>query len=175
MPYLEEKYDVVIVGAGPAGLFCAYELIEKNNKLKIALVDKGRRAETRMCPMKVNGGKCVNCPTCQILSGYGGAGTFSDGKLNFIPKLGKSDLFKYMSESEAYKIIDDTEEIFNKFDMDAEVFPSNMEEAKKLEKEITKTGARLLIIKNKTHYYVLYSFTIPMYVLMNRTNVLFVI
>ena len=54
-----KKYDVVIVGAGPAGLFCAYELIEKNSKLKIALVDKGRRAETRMCPMKVNGGKGI--------------------------------------------------------------------------------------------------------------------
>ena len=51
-----KKYDVVIVGAGPAGLFTAYELIEKNSKLKVALIDKGRRAETRMCPMKVNGG-----------------------------------------------------------------------------------------------------------------------
>ena len=144
-----KKYDVVIVGAGPAGLFCAYELIEKNNKLKIALIDKGRRAETRMCPMKVNGGKCLNCNPCQIMSGYGGAGTFSDGKLNFIPKLGKSDLFKYMSQSEAYKIIDDTEEIFTKFKMDSEVYPSNMDEAKEIEKEVAKTGARLLIIKQK--------------------------
>ena len=144
-----KKYDVVIVGAGPAGLFCAYELIEKNSKLKIALVDKGRRAETRMCPMKVNGGKCVNCPTCQILSGYGGAGTFSDGKLNFIPKLGKSDLFKYMSQSEAYELIDDTEKIFNKFNMDAEVYPSNMDEAEEIKKEVAKTGARLLLIKQK--------------------------
>ena len=144
-----KKYDVVIVGAGPAGLFCAYELIEKNSKLKIALVDKGRRAETRMCPMKVNGGKCVNCPTCQILSGYGGAGTFSDGKLNFIPKLGKSDLFKYMSQSEAYELIDDTEKIFNKFKMDSEVYPSNMEEAEQIKKEVAKTGARLLVIKQK--------------------------
>lgn len=144
-----KKYDVVIVGAGPAGLFCAYELIEKNNKLKIALVDKGRRAETRMCPMKVNGGKCVNCPTCQILSGYGGAGTFSDGKLNFIPKLGKSDLFKYMSQSEAYELIDDTEKIFNKFNMDAEVYPSNMDEAEEIKKDVAKTGARLLLIKQK--------------------------
>ena len=144
-----KKYDVVIVGAGPAGLFCAYELIENNSKLKVALIDKGRRAETRMCPMKVNGGKCVNCPTCQILSGYGGAGTFSDGKLNFIPKLGKSDLFKYMTQSEAYELIDDTEKIFNKFKMDAEVYPSNMDEAEEIKKDVAKTGARLLLIKQK--------------------------
>ena len=144
-----KKYDVVIVGAGPAGLFCAYELIENNEKLKIALIDKGKRAETRMCPMKVNGGKCVNCPTCQILSGYGGAGTFSDGKLNFIPKLGKSDLFKYMSQSEAYELIDDTEKIFNKFKMDSDIYPSNMDEANQIKKDVAKTGARLLIIKQK--------------------------
>ncbi|NLC47920.1 MAG: FAD-binding protein [Tenericutes bacterium] len=144
-----KKYDVIIVGAGPAGLFCAYELIEKNNKLKIALLDKGLRAETRMCPMKINGGTCINCPTCQILSGFGGAGTFSDGKLNFIPKLGKSDLFKYMSQSEAYSIIDDTEEIFTKFKMDSDIYPSNMDEAIKIKKEVAKSGARLLIIKQK--------------------------
>jgi len=144
-----KKYDVVIIGAGPAGLFCAYELIENNSKLKVALVDKGRRAETRMCPMKVNGGKCVNCKTCQILSGYGGAGTFSDGKLNFIPKLGKSDLFKYMSQTEAYNIIDDTEKIFTKFNMDSDIYPSNMEEAEEIKKEVARTGARLLVIKQK--------------------------
>ena len=144
-----KKYDVVIVGAGPAGLFCAYELINNNPKLKVALIDKGRKADTRMCPMKVNGGKCLNCNPCQIMSGYGGAGTFSDGKLNFIPKLGKSDLFKYMSQSEAYKLIDDTEEIFTKFKMDSEVYPSNMDEAKEIQKEVAKTGARLLIIKQK--------------------------
>ena len=144
-----KKYDVAIIGAGPAGLFCAYELKEKNSKLKVALIDKGHRAETRMCPMKVNGGKCVNCKVCQILSGYGGAGTFSDGKLNFIPKLGKSDLFKYMSQSEAYQIIDDTEEIFTKFKMDSDVYPSNMDEANQIKKEVAKAGARLLVIKQK--------------------------
>lgn len=144
-----KKYDVAIIGAGPAGLFCAYELKEKNPKIKVALIDKGHRAETRMCPMKVNGGKCVNCKVCQILSGYGGAGTFSDGKLNFIPKLGKSDLFKYMSQSEAYKLIDDTEEIFTKFKMDSDVYPSNMDEANQIKKEVAKTGARLLVIKQK--------------------------
>ena len=141
-------YDVIIVGAGPAGLFTAYELIENNPKLKILLLDKGKFANHRVCPMKKTG-KCANCNPCGILSGYGGAGTFSDGKLNFIPKLGKSDLFKYMSISDAYKIIDDTEEIFNKFGMDSDVYPTNMDEAKLIQEKIAKVGDNLLIIKQK--------------------------
>ncbi len=141
-------YDVIIVGAGPAGLFTAYELIENNPKLKILLLDKGKFANHRVCPMKKTG-KCANCNPCGILSGYGGAGTFSDGKLNFIPKLGKSDLFKYMSISDAYKIIDDTEEIFNKFGMDSDIYPTNMDEAKLIQEKIAKVGANLLIIKQK--------------------------
>ena len=141
-------YDVVIVGAGPAGLFSAYELIEKNKDLKICLIDQGKLAKNRVCPMKKTG-KCVNCQPCNILSGFGGAGTFSDGKLNFIPKLGKSDLFKYMSESEAYKIIDDTEQIFNKFGMDSEVYPKNTEKSEEIRRDVTVKGARLLLIKQK--------------------------
>ena len=141
--------DVVIVGAGPSGLFTAYELITKNKKLKVTILDEGRKVKTRVCPMNKLGVPCQNCNPCNILSGYGGAGTFSDGKLNFIPKLGKSDLTKYMPFSEANKLIDDTEEIFNKFGMDAEVYPSNMDEAEKIKKTVTVNGARLLIIKQK--------------------------
>ena len=85
--------------------------------------------------MNKNGIPCQNCNPCAILAGYGGAGTFSDGKLNFIPRLGKSDLTKYMSESEANLLIDETEEIFNKFKMDADVYPSNMDEAKQIKKK----------------------------------------
>ncbi len=143
------KYDVIIVGAGPAGLFSAYELITNNKKLKIALVDKGSSVAHRVCPMNKKGVPCQNCNPCAILSGYGGAGTFSDGKLNFIPKLGKSDLTKYMLESEANKLIDETEQIFNKFNMDAEVYPSNMDEAIEIRKRVAIAGARLLIIKQK--------------------------
>lgn len=142
-------YDVAIIGAGPAGLFTAYELITKNKDLKIVLLDRGRFAENRVCPMNIGKEKCLNCNPCSILSGYGGAGTFSDGKLNFIPKLGKSDLFKYMSISKANELIDDTEAIFNKFNMDAKVYPTNMEEARKIGDEITKVGANLLLIKQK--------------------------
>ena len=143
------KYDVIIIGAGPAGLFSAYELITKNKKLKIALLDKGSSVEHRICPMNKKGVSCQNCNPCAILAGYGGAGTFSDGKLNFIPRLGKSDLTKYMSESDACKLIDETEEIFNKFKMDADVYPSNMDEAIEIRKKVAIAGSKLLLIKQK--------------------------
>lgn len=142
-------YDVIIVGAGPAGLFAAYELISNNKKLKVAILDRGNDVKNRVCPMNKFGVPCKNCNPCAILSGYGGAGTFSDGKLNYIHKLGKSDLTKYMSESEAIKLIDDTEKIFNSFKMDAEVYPSNMKEAEEIKKKVTVAGAKLLIIKQK--------------------------
>lgn len=142
-------YDVVIIGAGPAGLFAAYELINKNSKLKICILDSGSKVPSRVCPMNKLGVKCQNCNPCAILSGYGGAGTFSDGKLNFIPKLGKSDLTKYMSESESYKLIDDVEKIFTNFKMDAEIYPSNMDEAKEIKKKVAISGAKLLLIKQK--------------------------
>ena len=142
-------YDVIIIGAGPAGLFSAYELISKNKNLKIAMLDKGFRVSRRVCPMNKNGVPCQNCNPCAILAGYGGAGTFSDGKLNFIPRLGKSDLTKYMTESTANRLIDETEEIFNKFKMDAEVYPSNMDEALEWKKKVAVAGAKLLVIKQK--------------------------
>ena len=143
------KYDVAIIGAGPAGLFAAYELITNNKDLKIVLMDRGFKVKNRVCPMNQRKIPCQNCNPCAILSGYGGAGTFSDGKLNFIPKLGKSDLTKYMLESEANKLIDETETIFTKFGMDAEVYPSNMDEANRIRKKVAIAGAKLLVIKQK--------------------------
>ena len=142
-------FDVVIIGAGPAGLFAAYELVNKKKDIKIAILDRGSFVKNRVCPMNKLGVPCKNCNPCAILSGYGGAGTFSDGKLNFIPKLGKSDLTKYMSESESYKLIDETEAIFNEFKMDADVYPSNMDEAEEIRKKVAVAGAKLLIIKQK--------------------------
>lgn len=142
-------YDVVIIGAGPAGLFSAYELITNNKNLKVLLLDQGKFAKNRVCPMNKNKIPCVNCNPCNIMAGYGGAGTFSDGKLNFVPKLGKSDLLKYMNEEEANTLIDDTEKIFNKFKMDSEVYPTNMEEAMEIKKKVALTGAKLMIIKQK--------------------------
>ena len=141
--------DVVIIGAGPAGLFASFELISKNPKLKVTLLDQGFLSSNRHCPMNEKKIPCANCNPCNIMAGFGGAGTFSDGKLNFIPKLGKSNLYKYMSISEAEELIDYTETIFNKFGMDSKVYPSNMDEALKIKENVAKCGANLLVIKQK--------------------------
>ena len=142
-------YDIIIIGAGPAGLFSAYRLLDKNKKLKVLLLDQGSFAKKRYCSMNAKKQACANCKPCNILSGFGGAGTFSDGKLNFVPKLGKSDLFKYMSEEEAYNLIDETEKVFKKFNMDSKVYPSDSKKAEEISKKVALTGARLMLIKQK--------------------------
>ena len=75
-------YDLVIVGAGPAGIFTALELVRKKSRKKILMVEKGNPVQGRRCPKNVTG-QCVNCkPYCHITTGFSGAGAFSDGKLN---------------------------------------------------------------------------------------------
>ena len=141
-------YDVIIVGAGPAGLFAAYEL-SKSKKMKILLLDQGRFAKNRLCPMNKKNIPCTNCQPCNILSSFGGAGTFSDGKLNFAPKIGKSDLMKYMHEEMAENLINETEEIFNHFGMDSKAYPTNLDEALAIKRKVAIIGANLMIIKQK--------------------------
>lgn len=78
-----KKYDVIIVGAGPGGIFSAYELVTNNSEIKVAVFEKGHLLEKRKCP--IDGDKvknCISCKTCSIMSGFGGAGAFSDGKYN---------------------------------------------------------------------------------------------
>jgi len=141
-----DEFDVIIVGAGPAGLFGAYYLAENSN-LSVLLLDKGAAPLKRKCPIKENG--CIKCKPCNILCGVGGAGLFSDGKLNFIHKLGKTDLTQFLPESEAKALIDETETIFNRFKMDGQVYPTDMERAHQIRKEARKSGIDLLIIKQK--------------------------
>ncbi|RPH40805.1 MAG: FAD-dependent oxidoreductase, partial [Desulfobulbaceae bacterium] len=139
-------YDVIIVGGGPAGLFAAYYLGE-HAKLDVLLIEKGKSPLKRKCPIKDSG--CIKCRPCNILCGIGGAGLFSDGKLNFIHKLGKTDLTQFMEVSDAVKLIDETEVIFNRFGMDGKVFPTDMEKAQDIRKQARKQGIDLLLIKQK--------------------------
>ena len=135
------KYDVIIVGAGPAGLFSAYYLCERSN-LKILLIEKGKVSLRRKCPITENE-NCINCRPCNILSGVGGAGLFSDGKLNYIHKLGKTDLTQFMSLKKAKALIDETEAIYNQFGMDGEVYPADLDTAKEIRKNAKKFGIDL--------------------------------
>lgn len=142
-----EVYDTIIVGGGPAGLFAGYYLCENSN-LRVLLIEQGKKPLKRNCPVKQTN-KCVHCEPCNILCGIGGAGLFSDGKLNYIHKLGKTDLTQFMSKDEAKALIDETEIIFNRFGMDGSIYPTDMEEARNIRKQAKRYGIDLLIIKQK--------------------------
>lgn len=105
------KYDVIIIGAGPGGIFSAYELIKRNEKLKIAVFESGYSLEKRRCP--IDGKKvksCVKCPVCAIMSGFGGAGAFSDGKYNITNDFGGT-LYEYIGRKEALSLMRYVDEI----------------------------------------------------------------
>ncbi|QTA85290.1 NAD(P)/FAD-dependent oxidoreductase [Desulfonema magnum] len=140
-------YDCIIVGGGPAGLFAAYYLCEHSD-FRVLLIERGKAALKRKCPCNASRA-CLKCEPCNILCGIGGAGLFSDGKLNYIYKLGKTDLTQFMQRAQAQAIIDETEQIFDHFGMDSPVYPTDMDAAKVTRKKAKTYGIDLLIIKQK--------------------------
>ncbi len=100
-----KDYDVIIIGAGPGGIFSAYELINKHGNLKIAVFEAGNELAKRKCP--IDGDKvksCIQCKTCAIMSGFGGAGAFSDGKYNITNDFGGT-LYEYIGKKKAIELM----------------------------------------------------------------------
>lgn len=115
-----KDYDVIIVGAGPSGIFCAYELIKQQPRLRVLMIEKGRRIEHRECPKRKTK-ECVGCKPCSITTGFAGAGAFSDGKLSLSPDVG-GNLPEILGYDEAVKLIRESDEIYMEFGADKNVY-----------------------------------------------------
>ena len=100
-----KQYDVIIIGAGPGGIFSAYELVKKKPGMKIAVFEGGGPLSERRCPIDgVKVKKCIGCPTCSIMKGFGGAGAFSDGKYNITNDFGGT-LYQHIGYEEALELM----------------------------------------------------------------------
>ena len=116
------NYDVIIIGAGPGGIFGAYELIEKNPNCKIAVFEAGHELAKRKCP--IDGKKiksCISCKSCSIMSGFGGAGAFSDGKYNITNDFGGT-LYEHIGKQPAIDLMEYVDEINMKYGGGAQSF-----------------------------------------------------
>ena len=137
------KYDVAIVGAGPAGIFTALEMIRQGSSRKIIIVEKGRAIENRRCPKNTTK-KCVNCRPCSITTGFSGAGAFSDGKLSLSCEVG-GDLPSLIGETFAQEMIDYTDKIYLEFGADTRVEGiGQTEKVKDIRKRAIQAGLKLV-------------------------------
>ena len=146
------KYDVIIVGAGPSGYMCAYELANKNKDLKILLLDKGRNIYERRCPVLEH--KLEKCPlnidgfnecrpACSITNGFGGAGAYSDGKFNITTEFG-GWLTDYMSNEELLDLINYVDEINLKYGATKVITNPETEKVREIERRAMSVGVKLL-------------------------------
>ena len=135
------KYDVIIVGAGPAGIFSALELAEKT-KLNILMLDRGPDINQRKCPAS-RGLECVHCEPCLLLSGWGGAGAFSDGKLTLSTEVG-GWLDQYVSSKELGELVSHVDEIYLKFGATEHVYGADVEKIEEIERKASLAGLKLI-------------------------------
>lgn len=139
-----KKYDVIVVGAGPSGVFLAYEMLQLDKTKKVLLIEQGKAVEKRCCPIE-KVGKCVNCSMCNITCGFSGAGAFSDGKLSLYNKDDDNlyvggYLHEYVGVKRTKELIDYVDSIYLHFGADPKLegveYKSEVEEiAKKAKKE----------------------------------------
>ena len=140
---MARKYDVIIVGAGPAGIFAALELSDAG--LDVLLLDKGRETSARICPVQKGADHCTYCSPCHLVSGFGGAGAFSDGKLTLSTEVG-GHLKELIGMEQAKKMVDYVDSIYLKFGTSHEVYGVG-EKVTALERRATLAGLRLTPVK----------------------------
>lgn len=138
------KYDLIIIGAGPAGIFTALEMVRNGSKKKILMIEKGHSIEKRSCP-KNKTKECINCkPYCNITTGFSGAGAFSDGKLSLSYEVG-GDLPTLIGANFAQEMIDYTDKIYLDFGADTKVEGINQDEkVKQIRRNAIKSGLKLV-------------------------------
>lgn len=137
------KYDVIIIGAGPSGIFCAYELKEQRPDLKILMIEKGRAIENRQCPKRKTK-KCVGCQPCSITTGFAGAGAFSDGKLSLSPDVG-GNLPEILGYDKAQELIRESDSIYLKFGADTNVYGVDKEkEIREIRRKAISANLKLI-------------------------------
>jgi uncharacterized FAD-dependent dehydrogenase len=139
---VKNHYDVIIIGAGPAGIFTALELTRKNENLEILIVDKGKSITSRTCPARTLH-RCVGCEPCGITFGWAGAGAFSDGKLSLSPEVG-GNITDYMSYEQAQKLINYADSIYLGFGAQTEVHGLNSKAVDEIKYEASKHNIRLI-------------------------------
>ncbi len=129
----EHYYDVIIVGAGPAGIFSVLEILQRKERAKILIIEKGKDLDKRICPMKIKEISCATCPECALLSGWGGAGAYSDGKLNLSPEIG-GFLSRYIDMIKLNSFIEYVDRIYIQYGAPEETYGENTEEIKRIER-----------------------------------------
>jgi len=138
----KREYDVIIIGAGPAGIFTALELTKKNN-VSVLILEKGKEIEKRECLMRSKNGGCFHCSPCAIISGWGGAGAFSDGKLNLSTEIG-GQLDNYIDKNKVDELIKYADDIYLEFGADITVYGTDEEEIDIIKKEASLAKLKLI-------------------------------
>lgn len=140
---MSKKYDVIIVGAGPAGIFTALELVKEATELSILIVEKGKKLESRQCPAKEKNISCIRCNPCSIVNGWGGAGAFSDGKLTLTTEFG-GWLDEYISRSQVMELIEFVDSIYLNYGAPEEIHGVDEKRIRELQQKAATADLRLI-------------------------------
>ncbi len=142
-------YDVIVVGAGPSGIFTILELLKINPGLRILLLEKGKDIKERHCPMMLRDISCKACPVCELLSGWGGAGAFSDGKLNLSKEVG-GYLSEYIPAGELSGLIDYVDSIYRQFGAPEYLYGEKTEDIERLKNLCSKND--LILVRSRIRH-----------------------